>query len=57
MAIMGFHRDGGFAEPLSCCLNALELGRVAPGKSVGTGAEPQVPFSKGRQKPRVHASK
>jgi len=60
MKIMGFHRDGGFAdyvlapvasltpipeglpddraiftEPLSCCLNALELGRVSEGKSVG----------------------
>jgi L-iditol 2-dehydrogenase len=56
MRIMGFHRDGGFAElvavplqslipvptglsdeeavfaePLSCCLNALELGRVGEG--------------------------
>lgn len=55
MRIMGFHRDGGFAdyviaplksliplpeglsdeqavfaEPLSCCLNALELARLAP---------------------------
>lgn len=60
MRIMGFHRDGGFAEfvstpaaslielppdlafddavfaePLSCCLNALELARVAPGDRVG----------------------
>lgn len=60
MKIMGFHRDGGFAdfvtvpaqsvikvsqglspehavfaEPLSCCLNALELAEVASGKQVG----------------------
>ncbi len=60
MKIMGFHRDGGFAEfvtvpaqstikvpeglepelavfaePLSCCLNALELAAVAEGKKVG----------------------
>lgn len=66
MQIMGFHRDGGFAEyvtvpvrsiipvpeglrpdmavfaePLSCCLNALELGRVGKGQSVGIwGAGP-----------------
>jgi L-iditol 2-dehydrogenase len=66
MQIMGFHRDGGFAEyviapaqslirvpdalsadtavlaePLSCCLNALELGRVKPGHRVGIwGAGP-----------------
>jgi L-iditol 2-dehydrogenase len=66
MSIMGFHRDGGFAdyvaaplrslirlpeglsdqeavfaEPLSCCLNALELGRVAEGGSLGVwGAGP-----------------
>lgn len=66
MRIMGFHRDGGFAEyviaparsliavppglkaeqavfaePLSCCLNALELGEVGNGKSVGIwGAGP-----------------
>ena len=66
MRIMGFHRDGGFAEyviapaqsliavppgltaeqavfaePLSCCLNALELGDVGKGKSVGIwGAGP-----------------
>lgn len=66
MRIMGFHRDGGFAEyvvvpeqslmmvpeglspewavfaePLSCCLNALELGRVKEGESVGIwGAGP-----------------
>jgi L-iditol 2-dehydrogenase len=66
MRIMGFHRDGGFAdvviapaqslikvpdhllpdtavlaEPLSCCLNALELGRVHPGDAVGIwGAGP-----------------
>ena len=66
MRIMGFHRDGGFAEylvapaqsliqapqglsadeavlaePLSCCINALELGGVAPGKRVGVwGAGP-----------------
>lgn len=60
MRIMGFHRDGGFAEyvvaplqslirvpaglsdeeavfaePLSCCLNALELARVTRGDVVG----------------------
>jgi len=66
MRIMGFHRDGGFAEyltvpaqslipvpdglpperavfaePLSCCLNALELAGLAPGMSVGIwGAGP-----------------
>jgi L-iditol 2-dehydrogenase len=66
MQIMGFHRDGGFAdyliapaqslihvpdalppdvavlaEPLSCCLNALELGGVRSGKHVGIwGAGP-----------------
>lgn len=66
MQIMGFHRDGGFAEyviapakslipvparltaektvfaePLSCCLNALELGGVQKGKSVAIwGAGP-----------------
>lgn len=66
MEIMGFHRDGGFAEyviapsssvipvpeglrpelavfaePLSCCLNALELGRVGNGDTVGIwGAGP-----------------
>lgn len=66
MQIMGFHRDGGFAdaviapvqsliavpsqlspdravlaEPLSCCLNALELGRVQPGDQVAVwGAGP-----------------
>ncbi len=66
MQIMGFHRDGGFAEyviapakslilvpkeldaeqavfaePLSCCLNALELARVDEGDSVGIwGAGP-----------------
>lgn len=66
MRIMGFHRDGGFAEfviaparslikvpdhllpdtavlaePLSCCLNALELGRVQIGDRVGIwGAGP-----------------
>jgi L-iditol 2-dehydrogenase len=66
MQIMGFHRDGGFAdfvvvseqsvirvpdhlaaeeavfsEPLSCCLNALELGGVEEGKTVGIwGAGP-----------------
>lgn len=66
MQIMGFHRDGGFAqfvtapaqsvipvpegltaelavfaEPLSCCLNALELGQVGPGKTVAIwGAGP-----------------
>jgi L-iditol 2-dehydrogenase len=66
MQIMGFHRDGGFAdyviaparslipvpktlppdvavlaEPLSCCLNALELGAVHSGHHVGIwGAGP-----------------
>jgi L-iditol 2-dehydrogenase len=60
MRIMGFHRDGGFAElvtapaeslielppslpyeaavfaePLSCCLNALELARLQPGEQIG----------------------
>jgi L-iditol 2-dehydrogenase len=60
MKIMGFHRDGGFAEyvvapeasvipvpenitdeeavfsePLSCCLNALELAGLKPGESIG----------------------
>jgi len=66
MRIMGFHRDGGFAEyvavplqsliavppglsdeeavfaePLSCCLNALELGRVSEGDALGVwGAGP-----------------
>jgi len=60
MRIMGFHRDGGFAEyvaaprrslipvpaglsdeeavfaePLSCCLNALELGGVSEGDVLG----------------------
>lgn len=66
MQIMGFHRDGGFAqyviapaksvipvpeglgaelavfaEPLSCCLNALELARVGKGDAVGIwGAGP-----------------
>ncbi|MCE5335629.1 MAG: alcohol dehydrogenase catalytic domain-containing protein [Desulfobacteraceae bacterium] len=66
MRIMGFHRDGGFAEyviapsssiipvpeglaaeqavfaePLSCCLNALELARVAENDRVGIwGAGP-----------------
>ena len=65
MRIMGFHRDGGFAdyvaaplqslirvpaglgdeeavfaEPLSCCLNALELGLVGEGDVLGVwGAE------------------
>ena len=59
MQIMGFHRDGGFAEyvaapiqciieipentpfeeavfaePLSCCLNALELARLQEGESI-----------------------
>lgn len=59
MRIMGFHRDGGFAqyvvspvasileipgntsfeqavfaEPLSCCLNALELGRLREGDHI-----------------------
>jgi L-iditol 2-dehydrogenase len=66
MKIMGFHRDGGFAEyvtvpsktvikipdslsmeeavfaePLSCCLNALELGGIAKDKTIGIwGAGP-----------------
>ena len=66
MRIMGFHRDGGFAEyvtapvasltplpdgleeefavfaePLSCCLNALELARVSTGDRIGIwGAGP-----------------
>lgn len=66
MKIMGFHRDGGFAEyvivpaksvipipkslepeqavfaePLSCCLNALELAGISKGKTVGIwGAGP-----------------
>jgi L-iditol 2-dehydrogenase len=66
MKIMGFHRDGGFAEyvtspaksairvpeglradeavftePLSCCLNALELGGVGRGKRIAIwGAGP-----------------
>ncbi|MEI8242973.1 MAG: alcohol dehydrogenase catalytic domain-containing protein [bacterium] len=66
MRIMGFHRDGGFAqyvttpaaslvelapdldfesavfaEPLSCCLNALELARLTPGERLGVwGAGP-----------------
>ena len=66
MQIMGFHRDGGFAEyvltpvaslitipdncefdhavfsePLSCCLNALELANIAPGNSIAIwGAGP-----------------
>ncbi len=66
MRIMGFHRDGGFAEfvaaplqslirvpdglgdeeavfaePLSCCLNALELGGVNEGDLLGVwGAGP-----------------
>jgi L-iditol 2-dehydrogenase len=66
MEIMGFHRDGGFAEyvaaplqslirvpaglgdeeavfaePLSCCLNALELGGVGEGDVLGVwGAGP-----------------
>jgi L-iditol 2-dehydrogenase len=66
MRIMGFHRDGGFAEyvaaplqsltpvpeglgdeeavfaePLSCCLNALELGGVSTGDVLGVwGAGP-----------------
>jgi L-iditol 2-dehydrogenase len=66
MRIMGFHRDGGFAEyvtvpatsiiavpkglkaehavfaePLSCCLNALELGAAEMGKTVAIwGAGP-----------------
>jgi L-iditol 2-dehydrogenase len=66
MRIMGFHRDGGFAEyvaapvasvielpaslqfdhavfaePLSCCLNALEMAKVTDGDRVGIwGAGP-----------------
>lgn len=66
MQIMGFHRDGGFAEhvttpaaslielapeldfesavfaePLSCCLNALELARLKAGDRLGVwGAGP-----------------
>lgn len=66
MEIMGFHRDGGFAEyvaapakslipvpdgvsdeeavfaePLSCCLNALENARLSEGETVGIwGAGP-----------------
>ncbi len=66
MKIMGFHRDGGFAEyvvapvqsltpvpadipdeeailtePLSCCLNAIELATIAEGDKVGIwGAGP-----------------
>ncbi|MGD9504729.1 MAG: alcohol dehydrogenase catalytic domain-containing protein [Syntrophobacteraceae bacterium] len=66
MEIMGFHRDGGFAEyviapaqsllrvpeglapelavfaePLSCCLNALELARLGEGETLGIwGAGP-----------------
>lgn len=66
MRIMGFHRDGGFAEyvvvpaksliplddhcsfgdavfaePLSCCLNAIELSRLKPGETVAIwGAGP-----------------
>jgi L-iditol 2-dehydrogenase len=66
MRIMGFHRDGGFAEyvvvpekslialddrcnfhdavfaePLSCCINALELSRLTPGERIGIwGAGP-----------------
>jgi len=66
MRIMGFHRDGGFAEyvvvpeksliplddrcafrdavfaePLSCCINALELSRLAVGERIGIwGAGP-----------------
>ncbi len=66
MRIMGFHRDGGFAdfvsvpvgsliritdgtaferavfaEPLSCCLNALELARLCKGEHIGIwGAGP-----------------
>jgi L-iditol 2-dehydrogenase len=66
MRIMGFHRDGGFAEyvtvpaqsvipvpdgvaaeaavfaePLSCCLNALELAGLKPGMAAGIwGAGP-----------------
>lgn len=66
MRIMGFHRDGGFAEyvtvpekslialddrcafpdavfaePLSCCINAIELSRLTAGERVGIfGAGP-----------------
>ncbi len=66
MRIMGFHRDGGFAEyvvvpekslielagacsfadavfaePMSCCINALELSRLAAGETIGIwGAGP-----------------
>jgi L-iditol 2-dehydrogenase len=66
MEIMGFHRDGGFAEyvvaptkslipippglsdeeavfaePLSCCLNALELSRITEEETIGIwGAGP-----------------
>jgi L-iditol 2-dehydrogenase len=66
MKIMGFHRDGGFAEyvvapagslipvpdglpdeeavfaePLSCCLNALELAAIQPGQTIAVwGAGP-----------------
>lgn len=66
MKIMGFHRDGGFAEyvtaparslipipdglpdeeavfaePLSCCLNALDLSRITAGETIGIwGAGP-----------------
>jgi L-iditol 2-dehydrogenase len=66
MSIMGFHRDGGFAEyvvvpekslialddtcsfhdavfaePLSCCINALELSRLTAGERIGIwGAGP-----------------
>jgi L-iditol 2-dehydrogenase len=66
MEIMGFHRDGGFAEyvvtpakslipvphdisdeeavfaePLSCCLNALGLSRITEGETIGIwGAGP-----------------
>ena len=66
MEIMGFHRDGGFAEyvtvpaktvvpvpeglhpnhavfaePLSCCLNALELSQISAKKTIGIwGAGP-----------------
>ncbi len=66
MRIMGFHRDGGFAEyvvvpekslmalddrcgfhdavfaePMSCCINALELSRLTAGERIGIwGAGP-----------------
>jgi len=66
MRIMGFHRDGGFAEyvvvpeksliplhdrcnfhdavfaePLSCCINAIELSRLTAGERIGIwGAGP-----------------